>query len=421
MSGTATTAGTRDKAHSQPRPSQLRQGPPIETHEARLLRVLERALAVAQRSLDNGTLTPGARDAAAIALERAFQPALSAVRDPAGSISDESLVELCETAIMLEDTRMDLERSHLEERLRSLGGVQEALSRLRGIDSVAAMVRGATRELCRCCGFDRAVLFRVEGSEMVAESVYFAGNPEGAQEFLDVARYTRPQLDHMLLETEMLRRRAPMLVPDARHDPRAFKPLVNASGTRSYVAAPVMPEGRVIGFLHADRLTSGRDVDEFDRDTLWTFAEGFGYAVERTILLERLEAQSAEIMLMVESTEAVVRGYRDAEVDLPGRDSALTSAGVVIDLVQHPAIAHEARAAGLLTRREQEVLHLMAEGATNAVIADRLVIAPGTVKSHVKHILRKLRASNRAEAVSKYLRLTQDGLGNRDRGRRVAR
>jgi DNA-binding CsgD family transcriptional regulator len=379
--------------------------------------VLERALAVAQQSLANGTLKPHERDAAAIALEQSFAPALAAVRDPSMVLDDEKLVQLCETAIELEDTRMQLERTHYEERLRSLGGVQDALSRLRGIDSVAAMVRSATRELCRGCGFDRAVLFRVEGSEMVAESVYFKGNPEWAQEFLDLARYARPQLDHMLLETEMLRRRAPMLVPNAQSDPRTFKPLVEASGTKSYVAAPVMPEGRVIGFLHADRLLSDRDVDEFDRDTLWTFAEGFGYAVERTILLERLEAQSAEIMRMVESTEAVIRGYRDAELDLPGRD-ALSANGVVIDLVPAPTISAEPRATSLLTRREQEVLELMAEGATNAVIADRLVIAPGTVKSHVKHILRKLRASNRAEAVSRYLRLNQDAP---DRGRRAAR
>jgi DNA-binding CsgD family transcriptional regulator len=383
--------------------------------------VLERALAVAQMSLDNGTLTEPERDAAAVALESAFEPVLAGVRDPAMTVSHEKLVELCETAINLEDTRMQLERTHLEDRLRALGGVQEALSRLRGIDSVAEMVRGATRELCRSCGFDRAVLFRVEGSEMVAESVYFKGNPEWAQEFLDLARYARPQLDHMLLETEMLRRRAPMLVPDARNDPRTFKPLVEASRTHSYVAAPVMPEGRVIGFLHADRYTSERDVDEFDRDTLWTFAEGFGYAVERTILLERLEAQSADVMRMVERTEVMVRAYRDADVDLPDRDGRRDPSGVVIDLVAPAAIAREQRAVSLLTRREQEVLELMAEGATNAEIADRLVIAPGTVKSHVKHILRKLRAANRAEAVSRYLRLSPDSFDSRDRGKRAAR
>jgi DNA-binding NarL/FixJ family response regulator len=60
---------------------------------------------------------------------------------------------------------------------------------------------------------------------------------------------------------------------------------------------------------------------------------------------------------------------------------------------------------GLLTRRELDVLRLLAEGNSNKAIAGQLVISPGTVKFHVNSILRKLRAANRAEAVSRYLRL----------------
>jgi DNA-binding NarL/FixJ family response regulator len=59
----------------------------------------------------------------------------------------------------------------------------------------------------------------------------------------------------------------------------------------------------------------------------------------------------------------------------------------------------------VLTERELEVLRLMATGSTNAQIASELVISQGTVKSHVKHILRKLHASNRAQAVSRAFRI----------------
>jgi len=48
----------------------------------------------------------------------------------------------------------------------------------------------------------------------------------------------------------------------------------------------------------------------------------------------------------------------------------------------------------------------MAEGMSNGAIATHLVISEGTVKTHVKHILRKLKASNRAEAVFRYMRMT---------------
>jgi DNA-binding NarL/FixJ family response regulator len=58
----------------------------------------------------------------------------------------------------------------------------------------------------------------------------------------------------------------------------------------------------------------------------------------------------------------------------------------------------------LLTRRELEVLVMVVGGASNAQIADRLVISESTVKSHVKNILRKLGARNRTQAASMYLR-----------------
>jgi DNA-binding NarL/FixJ family response regulator len=58
----------------------------------------------------------------------------------------------------------------------------------------------------------------------------------------------------------------------------------------------------------------------------------------------------------------------------------------------------------LLSERELEVLAAMSEGQTNAEIAERLVIAESTVKSHVKNILRKLHATNRTEAVCWYCR-----------------
>jgi DNA-binding NarL/FixJ family response regulator len=50
------------------------------------------------------------------------------------------------------------------------------------------------------------------------------------------------------------------------------------------------------------------------------------------------------------------------------------------------------------------VFALLVSGATNPEIADRLTVSETTVKSHVKHILRKLRVSNRAEAIAKYVR-----------------
>ena len=57
-----------------------------------------------------------------------------------------------------------------------------------------------------------------------------------------------------------------------------------------------------------------------------------------------------------------------------------------------------------LTTREREIVELMAEGASNRIIASRLAISRHTVKFHVASILVKLGARSRAEAVAVALR-----------------
>jgi DNA-binding NarL/FixJ family response regulator len=58
-----------------------------------------------------------------------------------------------------------------------------------------------------------------------------------------------------------------------------------------------------------------------------------------------------------------------------------------------------------LSSREMEVLECLALGKTTAQISNDLFISDNTVKTHVRHILEKLEASNRAEAVSKAIQL----------------
>jgi len=63
----------------------------------------------------------------------------------------------------------------------------------------------------------------------------------------------------------------------------------------------------------------------------------------------------------------------------------------------HPAIATFVET---LSRREIDVLRLMADGQSNQEIAQVLIVALNTVKMHIKHIYRKLGVKNRVQAVA---------------------
>jgi LuxR family transcriptional regulator, regulator of acetate metabolism len=308
-----------------------------------------------------------------------------------------------ELLLELAGVRDRLREARSRQRMAALARVQESLARLSGIASVSALIDRAPEEVCRL-GFDRAMISRVHGSSWVPEAFHIAGDPDWAHEILQAGRAEPQQLTHMILETEMVRRRGPLLVANVQSDPRVHQPLAAASLSRSYVAAPIMPQGRVIGFLHADCYVQRRHVDEFDRDVLWMFARAFGYAFERTVLLERLHSLRSEVGRLTADITKVTDEFVDAEVEIARIDRENLAAA------RHTAAMFVAddHTTSSLTRREIDVLKHMADGKTNAGIAARLIVSEGTVKSHVKHILRKLAAANRAEAVSVYLRMQRD-------------
>jgi LuxR family transcriptional regulator, regulator of acetate metabolism len=276
-------------------------------------------------------------------------------------------------------------------------GLGQAFRHLRSAASLPALYRGATCAICEEIGFERAALFSLRGRKLVTEGVHELGAPgDGrlgrlcSQPFL---------LGPWLREAEVLRRGRAMLVDDAAADRRAICAL---PGAPSYVLAPLICRQRAVGLVHADRGRTGSPVTQLDRDLVWAFAEGLGFAIERTVIAERLRAQSERVVALVRSTEASVTELGRAEIELPApRPQASPREGPV---------PTDGNLRVVLTRRELEVLTMLADGETNVGIAERLVVSEGTVKTHVKHILRKLGVQNRSQAVSRYFRaLGSDG------------
>jgi LuxR family maltose regulon positive regulatory protein len=111
---------------------------------------------------------------------------------------------------------------------------------------------------------------------------------------------------------------------------------------------------------------------------------------------ERLEGNLPEAQLALDEAKHIAANHSlspDFEGRLAAVDALIHSGDV--QLGGHGALIEP------LSEREIEVLRLMAQGRSNAEIAEELIIALGTVKAHSSSIYRKLEARGRTEAVIK--------------------
>jgi DNA-binding CsgD family transcriptional regulator len=300
-------------------------------------------------------------------------------------------------------------RQRFETRFEALDRIGAAIAELREVTSPREMLARAPAVLCAGSRLERVILSLVKGARMVAEAAHFAGDARGAAAVLAQLQTSPPRLEHPLIETELLRRRRATIVPDADVHPRVDRAMARLMAWRSYAAAPLVVGSQVIGVIHADR--GAGQLDVLDRDVLWEFATGLAQAYESSVLRRTLRDERAQMREFLEWFRARSSELTDAPVTLaagaqaPVQPPAPLPAPPVSDRAAAGAREDRMVFDGLLTRRELDVLRLLSEGASNRLIADTLVISSGTVKFHVGSILRKLHAANRAEAVTRYLRL----------------
>jgi DNA-binding NarL/FixJ family response regulator len=121
------------------------------------------------------------------------------------------------------------------------------------------------------------------------------------------------------------------------------------------------------------------DLDEYVYDALGAGASGFLLKdVPAETLFEAVRVVAAgEALLAPTVTRRLVSEFARLRPTLPPRPAALRE----------------------LTRREAEVLRLVAEGLSNGEIAERLVVSDETVKTHVSRVLAKLGLRDRTQAV----------------------
>ncbi len=185
------------------------------------------------------------------------------------------------------------------------------------------------------------------------DDIAVVGEASDGREAVSIARAHRP--DVVLMDVRM--------------------PVVDGiEATRLITEDPLLPDTRVI-------VLTTFDLDEYVFGALRAGASGF--------LLKGVEPSQ-----LIDAVRTVADGAALLEPTATRRliEAFISGGGVEAD-------ATAATLPDDLTTRETEILALVAAGSTNAEIAERLVVSPLTVKSHVSRILTKMAARDRTQLV----------------------
>jgi DNA-binding CsgD family transcriptional regulator len=292
--------------------------------------------------------------------------------------------ELGRALVELRALEREIAEVEYVRRSDALDRVREAIRHLGELGSPHGILDRAAAELGTSSQFDRVLISEVGDGILRPRSVWSRnGSPTS------LAELEQPplKLEYPLIEEEVVRRQSADLVVVASARSRAPARLARVLGWDRYVVAALTVDGSPAGLLHADATDSGRALDELDREIAELYCEGLAGVFERAVLRETLRRHRSEL--------------RSAVQWMSGRLTRLSAEDAVLPAVAGP---HASTNLESLTKRELDVLRLMARGQTNQGIADALLVREGTVKYHVKNILRKLGATSRADAVARYLR-----------------
>jgi DNA-binding CsgD family transcriptional regulator len=315
--------------------------------------------------------------------------ALSTSDEPrSGGAIERMLVEL----FALEREIIELE---YVRRSDALERVRDAVRRLGEIGSPRGILDRAAEELGTSSGFDRVLISEVHDHAIEPRSIFSRDSVGDAAGALDRLRGAPTRLEYPLIEEEVAARQQVAVVDVRTSRSRAAPRFAEVFGWDQYVVAALTVQGATVGLLHADTTATGRALDAVDAEVAARFSEGLGGVFERAVLRETLQLHHQELQSAIKWMSGRLGQLAADAADRGAAASAAADSAIV----------------ETLTARELEVMRLLARGHTNLAIANALVVREGTVKYHVKNILRKLGATSRADAVSRYVRATAEGRG----------
>ena len=283
----------------------------------------------------------------------------------------------------------------LSRRVRCLTEIQNALGDLRGL-SPREMIHAGPVVLSREFGFARTMISTVRGSMWLPQHLHIEneGDDPQSRRLRECLTGAQIHLASAPLEAKLIRNRRGVLVPSPQQDKHRCREIIDVSCCSGYIAAPITVHGRAIGILHADRPEPDGVVTMDHLDQLEAFAECLAVAFESAVLKEKAAQQHVAVGNLCAHVEELIG---------QSKEPAWWQLSAGASGRRHDAYSRgDQRAVASLTARERQIMSHVAAGATNSEIGRCLVISEGTVKSHLKHIARKLNTSSRAAAVAVY-------------------
>jgi DNA-binding NarL/FixJ family response regulator len=118
---------------------------------------------------------------------------------------------------------------------------------------------------------------------------------------------------------------------------------------------------------------------------------------------------SDDIELLYSGLDSGARGYALKEGTPSELTTALTTVaegGTYVDPRLHPALLarRPTQTQRALSKREREIVDLLAQGLTGEQVAERLFLSPETIKTHIRNAMSKLEATTRVHAIAIALR-----------------
>ncbi len=309
------------------------------------------------------------------------------------------------SAVMLD--ALDLLGEWGRHRIRALAVLDElvsdALEELGSCNDQAGLFEGICPVATRALGSRSVLISRVTEETWSAWRGYSHDARGRSQEWANAEEIP---LMGLSVEIDVIRAgRAVILDAGSQGGADLPSPFRRMTESAPYILAPVFVGPDAVALLYLPQLSRSAVSPSEYVERVQRFASGLGLILERELLHDRFRAQRRTIRATTGSMERIMSSL-DTGVDLvrlAGRTQTDAVSAIELPLNELTSTWDKT-----LTTRESDVVRLLVLGHDNTAIATQLAVTASTVKSHVRHAMRKLGAVNRTELIARYHGGTDD-------------